>query len=136
MDHFDPTPLKSSHEFNTEVGSLIEYPGKSNPEEDKKCKNILVGNLCFGDCVADNPIKGAGWIELLQSKDKEYITKDTLKICGDKLIDQLSNKNISRSVKINLCEKFYWKTIYELRATGVSCQAARGNINCDQIIKE
>lgn len=126
----DQTPLPTTHSFSNIVGELYNYQGKSDPKADRLCKKVIKGDLCFGDCVRFSTKHS---VELIQSASIEDIVKDTFEVCADKLIESWRTLHLSPQVKRQLCEKFFWDTIYSKQAGGLSCQSARGFVNCDDL---
>jgi hypothetical protein len=120
-----PTKLKEKIGFDKITGDVLVNSHQT-------CKKIITGNLCFGDCVRANSPQ-AQFIEILQSDTFDYITKDTIKICADNLETKFQQTPLSKDIKIQLCEKFYWESFYQSKVTGHSCQAARGSTDCDQL---
>lgn len=126
----DQTPLPTTHSFSNIVGELYNYKGGSDPKADRLCKKVIKGDLCFGDCVRFTTKHN---VQLIQSASTEDLVKDTLEVCADKLIESWQTLHLSPQIKRQLCEKFLWDTIYLKQAASLSCQSARGFVNCDDL---
>ena len=116
--------LYSFHLKESEAQDLISY------DESSSCKKPIKVKACFGDCVWQFEGKKE-WTETLSTPD--YLGSDSFSICADNYLDQLSQKNWSKSVKQTLCEQFVFEVVRKSHGPGESCAALRFEVDCSQL---
>jgi hypothetical protein len=92
------------------------------------CKNIIIGNFCYGDCITldKGPFK-----ELLSSPAP--LGEDKYTFCADELVGKLKGKILSKDVLQFYCDDFFLYNLKKKNATGLTCASSRINADCSKL---
>jgi len=90
----------------------------------KDCKKTITGTLCFGDCIT---LEGES-MDLLQSPAP--LASEKYRYCADELVKKISEKKLAPSVRKHYCETYFASQLVKNFAMGLSCAAARFNVDC------
>ena len=95
------------------------------------CMHQLSAQLCFGDCM---DLKDSS--QLLASSAPAG--REEIQICADNFLNfAKGHPGLSRSVLKTYCRDFFWSSLRAASGAGtLSCAAARGQVECDQLFLE
>lgn len=91
-----------------------------------KCQRKISAKICFGDCI---DLTSKDIVETLGTS--EPLGTDEVEMCADELYEHFSRQQLSKAVKQNFCEMFFWNNYKEMP---MSCAAVRGDVRCDSLI--
>jgi hypothetical protein len=111
------------HELLTKIHALAKN------SKITKCSKKITGQVCYGDCV---DINAKETVETLGTP--EPLGSSEIVICGDELNSLYKDYTLSKAVKGQLCEGFFWQAVKNRQITGSSCAALRGTVDCSSLL--